>query len=283
METILEGTKAIVRISPHHRTVLIGERINPTGRKRLAAELAAGNIEIVKQEALTQVDSGADVIDVNVGAIGVDQVTMLPRAVEMVQEVVDVPISIDTADPVALEAALKVCRGKALVNSVNGKEEILSRVLPLVARYKAAVIGLCMDEGGIPGEPQKRMDIAALILRRAQEIGIPQEDVLIDCLAMTVSADHKAGLVTLDAIRKVRTELGVNMTLGASNASFGMPDREILNAAYLALVIREGVNAPIVNAARVRQAILAVDVLLGRDEYAQNYIKCYREKQREGK
>jgi len=283
METILEGTNTLVCIAPDRPTVLIGERINPTGRKRLAAELVAGNIAIVKEEALAQVERGADVIDVNVGAVGVDQATVLPRAVEMVQEVVEVPISIDTADPVALEAALKVCQGKALVNSVNGEEETLNRVLPLVARYKAAVIGLCMDEEGIPSEPHKRMDIAASILKRAQEMGIPQEDILIDCLAMTVSADTKAGLVTLDAIRKVRTELGVNMTLGASNASFGMPDRDVINAAYLALAIRGGVNAPIVNAAHVRQAILAVDVLLGRDEYAQNYIKCYRDKQREGK
>ena len=278
METILEGTKTLVCIAPDRPTVLIGERINPTGRKRLAAELVAGNIAIVKEEALAQVESGADVIDVNVGAAGVDQATVLPRAVEMVQEVVDVPISIDTADPVALEAALKVCQGKALVNSVNGEEETLNRVLPLVARYKAAVIGLCMDDEGIPSEPQKRMKIADKILKRAQDMGIPQEDVLIDCLALTVSADQKAALSTLETIRKVRAELGVNMTLGASNVSFGMPDRDVINAVYLAIAIREGVNAPIVNPAHVRQAILAIDVLLGRDEYSQKYIKYYREK-----
>jgi len=278
METILEGTQTLVCIAPDRPTVLIGERINPTGRKRLAAELVAGNIAIVKEEALAQVESGADIIDVNVGAAGVDQATVLPRAVEMVQEVVGVPISIDTADPVALEAALKVCQGKALVNSINGDDEILNRVLPLVARYKAAVIGLCMDEEGIPSESQKRMDIAKNILKQAQDMGIPQEDVLIDCLAMAVSADQKAALATLETIRKVRTELGVNMTLGASNVSFGMPDRDVINTAFLAIAIREGVNAPIVNPAHVRQAILAVDVLLGRDEYAQKYIKYYRGK-----
>ena len=280
METVLTGTRSTVRIAPERPTVLIGERINPTGRKRLAAELVAGNVEIVKDEALAQIVAGADVIDVNVGAAGVDQVALLPRAVEMVQEVVEVPISIDTPDPAALEAALKVYQGKPLVNSVNGEEKNLNRVLPLVAEYKAAVIGLCMDDDGIPNDPQKRLEIARKIIERAEDLGIPREDVLIDCLALTVGADSKAALVTLETIRLVRAELGVNMTLGASNVSFGLPDREVVNWAFLAMAIREGVNAPIVNADRVRQAILAVDVLLGRDEFAMRYIKDYRRKRR---
>ena len=276
METILKGTGSSVHIAPDRPTVLIGERINPTGRKKLAAELVAGNVEIVKDEALAQVAAGADVIDVNVGAVGVDQVTLLPRAVEMVQEAVDVPISIDTPDLAALAAALKVYQGKPLVNSVNGEEKHLSRILPLVAENEAAVIGLCMDEGGISDNPHRRLEIARKIVERAQALGIPREDVLIDCLALTVGADSKAALVTLEAIRLIRAELGVNMTLGASNVSFGLPDREVLNWAFLAIAIREGVNAPIVNADRVRQAILAADVLLGRDEFAMRYIKDYR-------
>jgi 5-methyltetrahydrofolate--homocysteine methyltransferase len=280
METILKGTGSSVHIAPDRPTVLIGERINPTGRKRLAAELVAGNVEIVKDEALAQIVAGADVIDVNVGAAGVDQVTLLPRAVEMVQEAVEVPISIDTPDPAALAAALKVYQGKPLVNSVNGEEKHLSRVLPLVAEHEAAVIGLCMDNDGIPNDPQKRLEIARKIIERAEGLGIPREDVLIDCLALTVGADSKAALVTLEAIRLIRAELGVNMTLGASNVSFGLPDREVLNWAFLAMAIREGVNAPIVNADRVRQAILAADVLLGRDEFAMRYIKDYRRKRR---
>ncbi|MEE9616206.1 MAG: dihydropteroate synthase [Anaerolineae bacterium] len=280
METVLTGTRGTVRIAPDRPTVLIGERINPTGRKRLAAELVAGNVEIVKDEALAQIVAGADVIDVNVGAAGVDQVALLPRAVEMVQEVVEAPISIDTPDPTALAAALKVYQGKPLVNSVNGEEKNLVRVLPLVAEHGAAVIGLCMDNDGIPNDPQKRLGIARKIIERAEDLGIPREDVLIDCLALTVGADSKAALVTLETIRLVRAELGVNMTLGASNVSFGLPDREVVNWAFLAMAIREGVNAPIVNADRVRQAILAADVLLGRDEFAMRYIKDYRRKRR---
>ena len=276
METILKGTGDNVHIAPDRPTVLIGERINPTGRKRLAAELVAGNVEVVKAEALAQVVAGADVIDVNVGAVGVDQVTLLPRAVEMVQEAVDVPLSIDTPDPAALAAALKVYQGKPLVNSVNGEEKNLSRVLPLVAEHGAVVIGLCMDEGGISDDPHKRLEIARKIVERAEGLGIPREDVLIDCLALTVGADPQAALVTLEAIRLVRAELGVNMTLGASNVSFGLPNREVLNPVFLAMAIREGVNVPIVNAARVKQAILAADVLLGRDEFAMRYIKDYR-------
>ncbi|RLC62418.1 MAG: pterin-binding protein [Chloroflexota bacterium] len=279
METILKGTKGVVRIAPDRPTVLIGERINPTGRKRLAAEFVAGNVEIVKDEALAQVAAGADVIDVNVGAAGVDQMALLPRAVEMVQEVVEVPLSIDTPDPAALAAALKVYQGKPLVNSVNGEEKNLSRVLPLVAEHGAAVIGLCMDDEGIPDDPHRRLEIALKIVERAEALGIPREDVLIDCLALTVGADSKAALVTLEAIRLVRAELGVNMTLGASNVSFGLPDREVLNRAFLAMAIWEGANAPIVNAARVRQTVLAVDVLLGRDEFAMRYIKHYRKRQ----
>jgi len=280
METILKGARETVTIGPEKPTVLIGERINPTGRKRLAAELVAGKVEIVKAEALGQIAAGADVIDVNVGAAGVDQVAVLPRAVEMVQEVVDVPISIDTPDPSALAAALKVYQGKPLVNSVNGEEKNLSRVLPLVAEHGAAVIGLCMDDDGIPGDPHKRLEIACKIVERAEALGIPREDVLIDCLALTVGADSKAALVTLETIRLVRTELGVNMTLGASNVSFGLPERDVVNGVFLALAIQLGVNCPIVDVAKVRPIILAADLLLGRDEYAMRYIKAYKKRKR---
>jgi 5-methyltetrahydrofolate--homocysteine methyltransferase len=279
METALEGTGNVVYIAPDRPTAIIGERINPTGRKRLAAELVAGNLDIVRDEAVAQVGAGADVIDVNVGAAGVDQVELLPRAVEIVQEVVDAPISIDTPDPAALAAALKVYQGKPLVNSVNGEERSLNQVLPLVAEHGAAVIGLCMDEDGIPNDPGVRLEIARKIIERAEALDIPREDVLIDCLALTVGTDSSAALVTLEAIRMVRAELGVNMTLGASNVSFGLPDRHVINWAFLAMVIAAGVNAPIVNPARVRPAILAADVLMGKDEFAMRYIRHYRKKQ----
>jgi 5-methyltetrahydrofolate--homocysteine methyltransferase len=196
-------------------------------------------------------------------------------------DTVDVPVCIDTANAVALRAALEVHRelapgGAPLVNSVNGEAERLDTVLPLVAEYGAAVIGLTMDDSGIPASAQPRLEIARTIVRRAEALGISRDRVVIDCLALTVGADTNAALATLEAIRMVRGELGVNMTLGASNVSFGLPGREVVNWAFLALVIQAGVNCPIVDAVKVRPAILAADLLLGRDEYAMRYIRYHR-------
>jgi 5-methyltetrahydrofolate--homocysteine methyltransferase len=285
MKTILKSARKTVVIGPEEPTVLIGERINPTGKKRLAAALAEGNLDIVRAEAQAQVQAGADVLDVNVGAAGVDEVHVLPRAVRLVMETVAVPVSIDSADAQALRAALAVHRelapqGKPLINSVNGEEARLSQVLPLVAEYKTAVIGLAMDDDGIPPTSEKRLAVARKIVERAEALGIPREDVVIDCLALTVGADSQAGRISLQAIRMVREELGVNMTLGASNVSFGLPDREVVNWAFLAMAIQNGVTCPIVDAARVRQAILAADLLLGRDEYAMRYIKAYKRRKK---
>jgi 5-methyltetrahydrofolate--homocysteine methyltransferase len=272
-----------VVISPERPTVLIGERINPTGRKRLAAALSEGNLEVIRQEAKAQVEAGAGILDVNVGAAGVDEVDMLPKAVRIVMETVDVPICIDSADPRALRAALVVHQelapeGKPLINSVNGEEERLEKVLPLVAEFKTAVIGLAMDDDGIPNESARRLAVARTIVERAEALGIPREDIAVDCLALTVGADSQAAVVSLEAMKMVRDELGVNMTLGASNVSFGLPDREVINWAFLAMALQNGVNCPIVNAAKVRQAILAADLLLGRDEYAMRYIKDYKKR-----
>jgi len=283
METVLRSARKTVVISPDRPTVLIGERINPTGKKRLAAALAEGNLDIVRQEAEAQVDAGADVLDVNVGAAGVDEVDLLPKAVRLVAETVDVPLCIDSANPAALRAALTLYRelapnGKPLVNSVNGEPASLDRVLPLVAEFGAAVIGLAMDEQGIPPTAEGRLAVARRIVERAEAMGIPRQDVVIDCLALTVGADSRAGLVTLDAIRMVREELGVNMTLGASNISFGLPERETINGVFLAMAILRGVNCPIVDAAKVRPAILATDLILGRDDYAMRYLKDYKKR-----
>jgi len=208
----------------------------------------------------------------------VNEAELLPRAVEMIQDEVGVPLCIDTADKDALEAALKVYQGKPLINSVNGEEANLERVLPLVAEYEAAVIGLAMDDEGIPKTAERRLAVAKKIVERAEAMGIPREDVLIDCLALTVSAEPEAAIITLDAIDLVRKELGVNQALGHSNVSFGLPDREVINRVALGMVIRAGVNAPIVDAAEVKQSILAADLLMGRDQYAMNYIKYYRQK-----
>lgn len=277
METILTGTEETVRISLDLPTVIIGERINPTGRSWLTEQLTEGNLEVLADEAVKQLEDGAHVLDVNVGAASVNEVEILPRAIEIVQGAVGVPLCIDTADNDALEAALEVYQGKPLINSVNGEEKNLKRVLPLVAEYEAAVIGLTMDDDGIPKDPQKRLEIAKKIVERAESMGIPREDILIDCLALTVSAEPDAAVITLNAIDLVREELGVNQALGHSNVSFGLPDRPVINRVALGMVIRAGVNAPIVDAAEVKQSILAADLLLGRDQYAMNYIKYYRE------
>jgi len=288
VETTLKSAGKSVVISPKKPTVLIGERINPTGKKRLAAALTEGNLDIVRQEAEAQVEAGADVLDVNVGAAGVDEVDLLPKAVRLVMETVDVPVCIDSADVDALRAALAVHRelapqGKPLINSVNGEEARLKQVLPLVAEYKTAVIGLTMDDEGIPDTPERRLAVARKIVERAEGLGIPREDVVIDCLALTVGADSRAGVVSLGAMRMVREELGVNMTVGASNISFGLPDREVINWAFLAMAIQNGLNCPIVDAAKVRPAILAADLILGRDDYAMRYIKAYKKRQKREK
>lgn len=276
METILKGTEATIRIGLDLPTVIIGERINPTGRSWLTKQLTEGNLEILKDEATQQLEDGADMLDVNVGAASVNEVELLPRAIEIIQNTVGVPLCIDTADNDALEAALEVYQGKPLINSVNGEEKNLTRVLPLVAEYGAAVIGLTMDDDGIPKNPEKRLEIATKIVERAESMGIPREDVLIDCLALTVSAEPDAAVITLNAIELVREELGVNQVLGHSNVSFGLPDRDVINRVALGMVIRAGVTAPIVDASEVKQSILAADLLLGRDQYAMNYIKYYR-------
>jgi len=276
METRIRSKTQEAIISPNNPTVLIGERINPTGKKLLAESLLAKDMSRVRRLAESQIADGADILDVNVGAAGVDEVELLPMAVKTVMEVTDLPLCLDSANPHALRAALEVYEGKALINSVNGEEASMDRVLPLVKEYGAAVIGLCMDKDGIPCSAASRIAVAQKIVARAESMGIPREDVLIDCLALTVCTDSAAAQVTLDAIRGVRAELGVNMTLGASNISFGLPDRETINDIFLAMALMAGVNAPIVNPAQSRRAILISDLLLGRDEFGMRFVTFHR-------
>jgi len=191
-----------------------------------------------------------------------------------------VPLCLDSDSPQALAAALRVYRGKPIINSVNGQEERLNMVLPMVKEYGAAVIALTMDDQGIAKDAERRVAIAGHIIARAEALGIPRGDIIVDCLALTVGADSKTGLVTLEAVRRVREELGVNQTLGASNISFGLPERDVINWAFLALVIGAGVTCPVVHVCKVRPAILAADLLLGRDEYAMRYIRAYRQRQK---
>lgn len=285
METILRSRETTVVISPGRPTVLIGEKISAAARRDLANALRAGDLGPLREEAEDQVTAGADVLEVNVGAPGVDEVEWLPRAVRMILESVDVPVSIDTADFDALKAALAVHRelapeGKALINSVSGEERYLEGILPLAAEHGAAVIGIALGDAGIPQTPEARLAVARKIVERAEAAGVPREDVVIDCMALSVSTDPEAGRVTLEAIRRVRDELGVNMTLGPSNVSFGLPEREKLNWGFTAMALQNGVNCPIVNVSRDRAFIMAMDVLLGRDKQGLRFIEAYRARSR---
>lgn len=280
METRVSGATREVLISYDRPTVLIGEEINPTGKKKLMASLEAGDMEIVSKLAVAQVRAGADILDVNVGMSGIDEKVLLPQAVQAVMKTVDVPLCIDSDNPEALEVALKICQGKPIINSVTGRESSLSEVLPLVKEYGAAVIALTMDDEGVPTDSDRRVAIAHRIIDKAEAMGIPREDIIVDCLVLTVATDGGAGLVTLEAIRRVKAELGVNQTLGASNISFGLPERSVLDGTFLALAIEAGVTCPILDVAGVRQTVLATDLLLGRDRYAARYIKAYRQRQR---
>lgn len=281
METRISSATNEVIVGHDQPTVLIGERINPAGKKKMSQALKAGNLEIVGREALAQVQAGADIIDVNVGAFGVDEVILLPQAVQAVMDTVDVPLCLDSANPEALEAALKVYKGKPLINSVTGGEHSMRKILPVVKEYGAVVIGLVQDDEGIPNNSERRVAIAHRIVERALAIGIPDEDVIIDCLALAVGADISSGLITIETIRRVKAELGMNLTLGASNISFGLPDRDLLNDAFVAIAIAAGVTCLIVNVAKVRQIVLAADLVLGRDKRARRYIEAYRQRQRQ--
>jgi len=280
MQTRLSSSTREVVISDSGPTIIIGERINPTGKKKLREELLAGSLDLVRSEAIQQVADGADILDVNVGATGVDEAILLPEAVKTVMEVVDVPLCIDSGNPRALEAALEVYQGRALVNSVTAEHSSLDAVLAAVKRHDAAVIGLTMDEKGIPPDAARRIELAHRIVAAAERAGIRREDVVIDCLTMPAAANPNSPTVLLETIKTVRAELGVNMTLGASNVSFGLPERPVLNAVFLSMVIQLGVNCPVVDTAKVRQYILAADALLGRDPYMRRFIKDFRARQK---
>jgi 5-methyltetrahydrofolate--homocysteine methyltransferase len=279
METKVSSTSKEVVISIDRPTVLIGERINPTGRKKLTEVLKAGDLDIVKREAIAQVEAGADIIDCNVNASGVNDVELLPKAIKVVQEAVDAPVCIDSPNADALEAALNVYKGKPLVNSVSGETHSLKRILPLIKEYGAAVVGLVQDDDGIPKDADKRVAIAHKIIEAAEKAGIPREDVVIDVLIFPIGAEANSGIIVLEAIRRIREELGVNITMGASNVSFGMPDRPIINNAWVSTVIAVGATALIVDAAKVKPSVLATDLVLGRDRFARRFIDDYRKRQ----
>ena len=276
MHTILKSNTREVIIGADKPFVIIGEKLNPTGMKRLGQALEEQNFEYVKRLAQRQVVWGAEILDVNVGHPQIDEVAIMPKVVEAVLSVVDVPLCIDSNEPKILEAGLKLTPGKPLVNSVNGEEKQLATVLPIVKDRGAAVIGLTIGEEGIPATPEGRLAAAATIIERAAKMGIPIEDIIIDPLVMTVGHNSDAALVTLKTIELVKKEYGVNISLGASNVSFGLPDRHSVNSAFLALAIQAGVTTAITDPIKLGSAIKAIDLLLGKDSNSMRYLKYFR-------
>lgn len=283
LRTVVSSKTKTVEINRDGPTVIIGERINPTGRKLVQAALQEGNFEIVRQDALSQVAAGAPILDVNAGVPSADEPVLLCEVMRTVMEVTDVPLCIDTADPDALSAALSLYEGKALVNSINGEERSLKAILPLVKEHNAAVIGLCMDDDGIPETPEHRLAVAGKIIERAGQLGIQPEDIIVDPLALTMGADSNAGRIALETTRLIVKEFGVNVTMGASNISYGLPDRKYINAAFIAMAIQAGLTCPITNplVKEVSTAILAADLALGRDDYGMNWIKAFRTRKKQ--
>lgn len=276
MNTKVKSEKQEVILSHETPFIIIGEKINPTGRKKLAASLKEGQYDYVKQLALKQVEDGADILDVNVGVPGMDEVSLLPEVAKIVSETVDVPLCLDSANHEALAAALAILPGKPLVNSVNGEEKSLKAVLPVIKEFGVSVIGLTMDDDGIPNDADTRVSIAGKIIERAAQLGIPAENIVIDPLVLTVGADSNAGAVTLETIRRVREEYGVNINLGASNVSFGLPDRHTINQAFLALAMGVGATCAITDPMKLTTVIRAADLLLGKDSFGSRYISYWR-------
>jgi 5-methyltetrahydrofolate--homocysteine methyltransferase len=273
MKTILSGKSREVVIDTAGPVIIIGESINPTRRKKLVSTLQAEDFSYVLELAELQINASAEVLDVNVGFPGVDDVKLLPLVVKAINERFDVPLCLDSPNPKAIEAALKAAGGKCLINSVNGEEKSMNALLPIAREYGAAIIALAMDEEGITHDPEKRLKVAEKILERAVKSGIKEEDVIVDPLAMAVSADPGACLVTLETIKLVHQKLGLNITQGASNISFGLPERETLNAVHMSLSILYGLTCPIANPEKIAVTVRATDLILGRDDFAIRYVE----------
>jgi 5-methyltetrahydrofolate--homocysteine methyltransferase len=278
METVLSSAKMSVKIGPDHPFVIIGERINPTGRKSLAAEMAAGNFARVEADAVAQVEAGAQMLDVNAGIPLADEPAILAEAVRRVQAAVEVPLAIDSSIVAALEAGLEAYDGTALVNSVTGEDERLESVLPLVKKYDASVIGISNDETGISEDPEERFAIAQKIVQRAEDHGISRDRVIIDPLVMPVGAVPAAGRSVFTLIRRCREDLGVNTVCGASNVSFGLPARPSLNATFIAMLIAVGMPCAITNPleTEIRDAVLAGNVFMERDPNCMAWLSAKR-------
>ena len=282
--TTISSATRDVHIGFDQPFVIIGERINPTGRKILAEEMKNGDYSRVESDALAQVAAGAHMLDVNAGIPLADEPRILAEAVQLVQSITDVPLSIDSSIVEALEAGLAVYQGKALVNSVTGEDEVLERVLPLVAKYKAAVVAISNDETGISEDPNVRFAVAKKIVERAADYGIPYSDIVVDPLVMPIGAINTAGVQVMALVRRLREDLKVNTTCGASNVSFGLPNRNGINAAFLTMAMGAGMTSAITSPLHpeVMQAVRGGDVMMGNDPDCTNWIRAYREPAAEG-
>ena len=282
--TTLSSASREVKIGFDEPFVIIGERINPTGRKVLAEEMKVGDYSRVEADALAQVAAGAHMLDVNAGIPLADEPRILAEAIQLVQSVTDVPLSIDSSIVEALEAGLSVYQGKALVNSVTGEDEVLEKVLPLVAKHGAAVVAISNDETGISEDPNERFAVAEKIVKRAADYGIHYSDVVVDPLVMPIGAINNAGLQVMHIVRRLRDELKVNTTCGASNVSFGLPNRNGINSAFLTMAMGAGMTSAITSPlhAEVMQAVRGGDVMMGKDPDCANWIRAYREPAPEG-
>lgn len=278
-DTVVSSATREVVLGLERPFVMIGERINPTGRKILAAEMAAGNFSRVEADALAQVAAGAHMLDVNAGIPLADEPAILAKAVQLVQSITDVPLSIDSSIVKALEAGLAVYKGKPLVNSVTGEEERLESVLPLVKKYGAAVVAISNDETGISENPDVRFEVAKKIVRRAADHGIPSSDIVVDPLVMPIGAINQAGRQVMHLLNRLKTELKVNTTCGASNVSFGLPAREGISATFLSMAIGAGLTSAIMNPMHLEivKACMAADVMMGHDPDCARWIRRFRE------
>ena len=278
-DTIISSATREVVIGFNRPFVIIGERINPTGRKILAAEMKAGDFSRVEADARAQVEAGAHMLDVNAGIPLADEPAILARAIQLVQSITDVPLSIDSSIVAALEAGLAVYKGKALVNSVTGEEERLEAVLPLIKKYGAAVVAISNDETGISENPDVRFEVAKRIVHRALDHGIPACDVIVDPLVMPIGAINQAGVQVMRLVRRLKDELKVNTTCGASNVSFGLPNRDGINGAFLTMAIASGLTSAITNPLHgdVVKACMGADVMMGHDPDCARWIRQFRE------
>lgn len=282
MHTVLSSHSKQVTIGDDQPFCIIGERINPTGRRIFQEQLRAGDLSRIEVDVREQVEGGADVLDINMGVPLTDEPDLLSRAIKLTQSLTDLPVCIDSSVVEALEAGLEAYEGKALVNSVTGEDDRMEQILPLIKRYGAAVVALANDETGIPETAQQRLEITRKIVHVAtEEFGIPVEDIVIDPLAMTVGADTDAVNITLETIALIKAEFGLNMTMGASNVSFGLPNRHRINAAFLPMAMAAGLTSAVMDARteEIVTSVRAADLLLGHDPWGGSWIASYRSKQ----